>query len=305
MYRTPAPDERLGFGDVLEADWLFDLYLRHDAVALEPQQRRGAGGVVFIPRAVAPQREREPGKDVIASHAEFGDAAIGFGNPRRAIVLTDDCEMETLQGRNGDGRPRGRIMLAAVRRASPTEIAEVRASNFGLFALPPDDAVAFDGGVVELQRAFSVSLPSLLGGTRPRRLVALDAEAQGNLSVRWCAHATRHGPMVAADGARKLAGIMSAAGHDEVLADIRELRREPDQHHLAAAEHLVGALALAWAIEGRVLDQVSDAWERGGTAIDSRTVVLEHLERLRDLADSAIVALREAGPGQDDGATNA
>lgn len=292
MYRRPEPDQRLGFGDVLEAEWLFDLYLRHDAVALEPRDK--GGGVVYIPRAVPPRGEREPGKDVIASHAEFGDAALGFGNPRRAIILTDDCEMESLQGRGHGGRTRGRIVLAAVRRASADEIKEVRPGTFGLFALPPDEAEDFDGGIVELQRAFSVYLPSLLGDARPPRLVGLDAEAQGQLAVRWCAHATRHGPMVAQDGAHKLAGIMSAAGRVDVLAEIRERRREPEARHLTSAEYLAATLAQAWTIEGRVLDQVSDAWERGDPTDGSRAVVVEHLERLRALADSTIEALRDA-----------
>ena len=301
MYRTPALGERLGFGDVLEADWLFDLYLRHDAVALEPRDK--GGGIVYVPRAVAPRREREPGKDVIASHAEFADSALGFGNPRRAIILTDDCEMESLQGRHAGSRPRGRIVLAAVRLVTAAEIEDVRPGNFGLFALPPDVTVGFDGGVVEFQRAFSVSLPSLIGDARPRRLVALDAETQGQLAMRWCAHATRHGPLVAQDGAGKLAGIMSAAGHDDVLLDIRERRREPEGRYLAAAEELVATLAQAWAIEGRVLDQISDAWERGDSNDTSRAIMLEQLERLRDLADSTIAGLRASDPAPEVGRT--
>lgn len=297
MYRIPASEERFGFGDVLEADWLFDLYLRHDAVALEPRERPGSAGIVYIPRAVAPRREREPGKDVIASHAEFGDVATGFGNPRQAIILTDDCEMETLQGRGDAHRPRGRVVLAAIRPATQAEIEAVRPANFGLYALQPHGEVGFPGGIVEFQRAFSVALLSLLGDARPRRLVALDAEAQGQLLTRWCAHATRHGPMVAADGARKLAGIMSASGNPEVLTEIRERRRDPDAAQLATAEQLAASLAVAWAIEGRVLDQVSDAWERGDATDASRVTVLEELGRLRDLVDSTITALREADAG--------
>lgn len=294
MYRLPLPEERFGFGDVLEAPWLFDLYLRHDAVPLEPHAK--GGGFIFIPRATVPQRDREPGRDVIAGHAEFGDAALGFGNPRRAVILTDDCEMESLQGRGDGGRPRGRIVLAAVRPATVEEVEGVRPGNFGLFALPPDESVGFDGGIVELQRAFAVYLPSLLGESRPTRLVALDPEAQGKLAARWCAHATRHGPMVAQDGASKLAGIVSAAGQADLLADIKARRRDPDASHLALAGHLTATLAQAWAIEGRVLDQVSDAWERGDPSDNARAVVLEQLERLRDLADSTIVRLRESGP---------
>lgn len=295
MYRTTAPDERFGFGDVLEADWLFDLYLRHDAIALEPRPK--GGSVVYVPRVTVPRRGREPGKDVIASHAEFGDAALGFGSPRRAIILTDDCEMESLQGRHERGRPRGRVVLAAVRPAPAAEIGDVRPGNFGLFALPPYEGLGFDGGIVELQRAFSVYLPSLLGSeTRPTRLVALDAEGQGQLAIRWCAHATRHGPMVAQDGASKLAGIMSASGRGDVLADIKERRREPREEHLASAERLSATLSQAWAIEGRVLDQVSDAWERGDLSDGSRTVVVEQLQLLRDLADATIAGLGESSP---------
>src|SRR5207253_2419336 len=105
---------------------------------------------------------------------------------------------------------------------------------------------------------------------------------------------TRHGPIVAADGARKLAGIMSASGSPEVLAEIRERRRDPEAAHLAAAEQLAASLAMAWAIEGRVLDRVSDAWERGDATDASRATVLDELERLRNLVDGTITALLEA-----------
>ena len=52
MYRVLPEGQRLGFGDVVSADWLYDLYLRHDAIALKWED--GPGGRRFLKNAAAP-----------------------------------------------------------------------------------------------------------------------------------------------------------------------------------------------------------------------------------------------------------
>lgn len=283
MYVVRAETDRLNFGDVISAPWLFDLYLRHDAVALKAEDR-GKGRTWL--ENMAPQPERQPGKDGVLSHA---DEALGFGNPRWAIILTDDCEMETLQERRTTS---GRIMLAGIRPATPAEIAVAQTrGTYRRFPLPPDGAAGFAGGIVELQRIYSVFLPSLK--TEPavhERAVGLDPEAQGHLSQYLCAHATRHGPLVAAQESAKLAMLLTADGDPTVVADFKEegSTREPNADHKAVAEALTRGLSAAWILEGRILDEVSDAWERGDAAVASVETVRAQLQVVRESIDETI-----------------
>ena len=105
--------------------------------------------------------------------------------------------------------------------------------------------------------------------------------------------------MVATDGARKLAALMTAGGTADIVSGIKDGHQELDNTHLASAELLAATLAQAWALEGLVLDQVSDAWERGDPPEDSRAAVVEHLERLQALAGSAIESLSAKGAAGD------
>jgi hypothetical protein len=283
MYRVLPVTDRLGFGDVIFADWLYDLYLRHDAVALKWEDQKGRR--VWI-KNVAPDAERQPGKDGVLSHA---DEAIGSGNPRQAIILTDDCEMETLQERRTSS---GRILFAAIRPATPAEFAEAQASDtYRRFVLPPDTAIGFAGGIVELQRIFSVSLPSL--ATDPlvhKRLVALDPDAQTALAQYVCAHVTRHGPLVARKESAKLAMMMSANGDAAVVADFKKTgsTRAPETAHAEIATALTKAMFEAWALEHGPLNFVSDAWERGDAPGASVAEVKAQVERARDAFNDAL-----------------
>lgn len=282
MYVVPAPGDRLGFGDVISAPWLFDLYLRHDAVALSYQDRRG-GRQWFENRA--PRAGREAGKDGVLSHADF---ALGSGNPRMAIIVTDDCEMENLSRRAAAGR----ILVAGVEQAPADEIAlAATRSTYRRFPLAPDSDIPFAGGIVELQRIFSVFLPSLTV-TPPahERPVSLDPEARGRLSQSLCAHVTRHGPIVASQESAKLAKLMSANGDPAAVAELKASAggRLPEPRHMAVAEALTRGLSHAWVLEGRVLDQVSDAWESGDPPTESVDAVREQLRLTRDSLDEAL-----------------
>jgi hypothetical protein len=285
----PATDERLGFGDIISAPWLFDLYLRHDAVALKAEDQRG--GRRWLENRV-PRPERTPGNDGVLSHA---DEALGSGNPRLAIVLTDDCELETLQIRRETS---GRVLLAAIRQASDDEIASAqKRRTYRRFVLPPDQALGFAGGIVELQRIFSVFLPSLtLEEPAHSRLLALEPDAQRQLSQALCAHVTRHGPLVAAQEAGKLAMLMSANGDPEAFADFKRAgsTREPEPLHANLASAIARGLTHAWILEGDVLNYVSDEFEDGADAAAGVHAVRDELLRARDAMDEALRLLDEA-----------
>lgn len=292
MYRVSPPGQRLGFGDVISADWLFDLYLRHDAVALKWEDRQN--GRIWL-KNVAPSRERAAGKDEVLSHY---DEALGSGDPRQAIILTDDCEMETFHKRRTSA---ARILFAAIRPATPAEITTAQASGtYRRFVLPPDPANGFTGGIVELQRIFSVSLPSLT--TDPlvhTRLVGLDPAAQTDLAQYICAHVTRHGPLVAAKESAKLAMMLSANGDAEVIADFKKSRstRVPEAAHTEVATALTQALFEAWAIEHGPLNFVSDEWEQGAAPEASIAAVTAQVERARDAFDAALRLLQAGASG--------
>jgi hypothetical protein len=291
MYRVLPTTDRLGFADVISADWLFDLYLRHDAVALKWEDRK-QGRVWFL--NAAPDKERAAGKDDVLSHA---DEALGSGNPRQAIILTDDCEMQTFHERRTSS---GRILVAAIRPASADEIASAQSSDvYRRFVLPPDAAIGFAGGIVELQRLFSVSLPSLT--TDPKvhtRLVGLDPDAQTSLAQYLCAHVTRHGPLVARKESAKLAMMLSAAGNSEVVADFKKAgtTRVPDAAHAEIATAVTQALFEAWALEHGPLNFVSDAWERGDAPAASIAQVRAQVERARNAFDNALGLLDRVTP---------
>lgn len=283
MYRVLPATDRLGFGDVISADWLFDLYLRHDAVALKWEDRK-QGRVWFL--NAKPDPERAAGKDDVLSHY---DEALGSGNPRRAIILTDDCEMETFHKRRTSA---GRILFAAIRAATPDELTDAQESDvYRRFVLPADTEIGFAGGIVELQRIFSVSLPSLT--TTPAahsRLVALDGNAQTALAQYICAHVTRHGPLVARKESGKLAMMMSANGDAAAVADFKKAgsTRAPEAAHAEIAKALTTAMFEAWALEHGPLNFVSDAWERGDAPGDSVTEVRAQVERARDAFNEAL-----------------
>jgi hypothetical protein len=283
MYRVLPTTDRLGFGDVISADWMFDLYLRHDAVALKWEDR--ANGRVWL-RNVAPDAERPAGKDGVLSHA---DEALGSGNRRQAIILTDDCEMETFHKRRTSA---GRILFAAIRPASAAEIAEAQASGtYRRFVLPPDTDIGFAGGIVELQRIYSVSLPSLTANPKVHeRVVGLDPDAQTALSQFLCAHVTRHGPLVAAKESAKLAMMLSANGDADVIADFKKAgsTRAPETAHVEVATTLTQALFEAWALEHGPLNFVSDEWEQGADPAASVAEVRAQVERARDAFDNAL-----------------
>lgn len=292
MYRVLPEGQRLGFGDVISAAWLYDLYLRHDAIALKWEE--GPGGKRFLKNA-APDPQRAAGKDHVLSHAD-PDGTLGSGDPRRAIILTDDCEMEAFAKRRTSS---GRVLFAAIRTASQTEIEQAQtADNYRRFALPADDAIGFSGGIVEFQRTFSVSLPSLTQTPAVHsRQVGLAPEVQVELAQRLCAHVTRHGPLVALKESEKLAMMLTAQGDPVAVADFKARKRAPEPAHTEIALALTGALTEAWSLEHGPLNFVADAWERGDPPAASVAEVRAQLQLARDAFDNALQVLDSGTTG--------
>lgn len=303
MYRLPAADERLGFGDVILAPWLFDLYLREDAGALVPQAIGGRTVLVKLPEP--PEVDREGRKDGVLAASDYREFAFGHGNSRRAIILTDDCEMESLQGRGGRDA-RGRIVMAAIKDATDAEAASVPSLKYGQFGLPSygDD---FPAGIINLEAAFAVHITALVNEQDPpthKRLISLDATGQRELAERWCAHATRHGPLVAKREAGKFANLLTANG-DRDIADRLDDPADPLVPHLdhqAAARAIVAAAKAMWRLEGSVLDEIADAWAERQLPDAHTTKVIESLRTIRLAADRGLGSLGDPTWGPDPGA---
>lgn len=286
MYVVRSATERLRFGDIISAGWLYDLYLRHDSIALKFEEDASGRRKYFVNRA--PQPERQAGKDTVLAHAgdpeDPQDLVLGSGDPRWAVILTDDCELDSYATDRKSGS--GRVLMAPIRRMSPDEIkAAGRPGNYRRFPLEP--TAGFAGGVVELQRIFSVSLPSLLEpAPTTERLLGLTENAQERLSKALCAHVTRHGPSVAQVETAKLAALMTADGNATRRGQLLG-GDAPATEHQALASQVAAALTAAWEIEQKALNTISDAWEAGDPSAASVTLLKEQIKKARDAFDEA------------------
>lgn len=295
MFAQKSPDERLAFGDIVAADWLFDIYLRTDSQALVRHDfRDGKTGFIIRPE---PSRQ---GDDPILAQATMdpSDVVFGHGTRRAAIVLTDDCELATLVGERDDSGwgPRGRLLLASIRNATPEQIGrqKERRLDLGLHPLDADEASKFDGGVVDFNRAFSVQAKAMVEHRdRYERIVGLDRDGQIDLAARWAAHATRHGPLVAEASTLKLAQLLSADGDAERLAALRAAGNPGEASAERAATATLATLQAAWWLEGPYLDDVDRAVEIGEEPGPHRRRVIESLATIRSASDAALTALGE------------
>lgn len=266
----------LEFGDVFSASWMFDIHVRGDAVPLKPfecHQGRGRPPVVGYQRAIA-----SPERDLVLSH----------GKQRRAVLLSDNCEIESVMVR----RRRGRLVFAALEAWPANADDAAFAENYAGFRrhpLPPGND--FEGGVVNLQALFAVGQDAIANTTPDPRVARLGSAAAIDLEIRWNAYATRRGPLSHIDNAGKLARLLSAEGDPIHLAALNEGTAQPDSLDVAAANLLAEALTAAWSLEGGVLNAMAAALERCEHPNASRAEIIECLDELRNLADSASQAL--------------
>jgi hypothetical protein len=270
MFRAGA-GEQVAFGDLVEASWLFALELRRESVALAPIQPPPKGRT----QAFAPQKH------------QTGLWVLGFGDPQRAVLLDDDCHLEgVFKGRGDPGKTDdafeggGRVLLAAVRVASPDEMK--LEGHFALHPLVSDPDGLFVNkpyrkrALIDLTRIFTLRLPDedAIEELRGARIGRVEEAAHRTLKAAWSARSVRRGPMVATDAADKLARILSEAGHTG--AD-------------AVPERLTRLLSAVWYLEGAAEDAIGDYK-------DGIAGLLHGVEAMCDEIETLVAELRTALP---------
>jgi hypothetical protein len=271
-YITPAADRPLLFGDVFSADWLHDAMINQEAVALAAFNARG-GGTAYTP--LSPGTKRRTG------------LVLARGGPCRAVLLSDDCEIETWLGRKGGG---GRLLFAALEEW-PADVDEreriASSTSFRRHPLLPADG--FEGGVVEFFRLFAVSGKSLVDSHG--RLLSLTDPARAELEQRWAAYATRRGPMAAERNGSKLAYVLEAGDDAAKWEQLMKGSATPAAPHVDAGARLATALAQAWRVEGEIAGKFADAYEEKRNGDDAVPLLQEELRSLSRLATEAADAL--------------
>ena len=300
MYRTATEGDQLRFGDIVEADWIFDLCLRADAKALSAQTlpaKRGGGKVLVAEERSAMTNQRPYPRDLVMAHSDYEGLALGHGDvlrtATRAVVMSDDCDLA-----EAEEKMRGRLKLAGLvpLPADPNVRTEwLTAEPFDRFALPPQHELEppFEGGMIEFQRTFGAMAKDLL--TLKPVLTFADEQQRQNLRIRWNAHVTRHGPAVAAQAALDLIKLRIADGDEERAKALRkehDLQLDPED--AAMIEQMKRVAALNWVLEGGTVDAIADALTRG----DQPEAIFEHvaalLDRLGEGAQEAAGAVRAA-----------
>jgi hypothetical protein len=210
------------------------------------------------------------------------------------IVIADDCEIESMLQRRA--RPTSRVLFAGVSTwpVAPSEVARTKAiTSFRRHPLEP--GAGFQGGVVEFQRLFAVAAEAM-GTTPDPRVVRLSADARIEFEIRWVAFSTRRGPRAHLDGAEKLARLITADGNAELNAKLAAGELAVDDAAKTAGIALAKTLSRAWDIEGRLMNSIADAHERGDPAVDSIATLAEALTELSQATAEAIAAVDSARP---------
>jgi hypothetical protein len=266
----------LAFGDIFSADWFFDAYLRRDAVPLVQFQTSGGANAW---RRAAPA----PDRDLVFAH----------GRQRAAVLLGDDCEIETILRRRG----RSRLVFAAIEPLPQQRAAaqkELATTAFRRFPLPPQ--AHFGGGVVEFQELFSMSVDGVQAaddGVDPR-ILRLDAGARLELEMRWSAYATRRGPLTHLDNAEKFARLLTADGDAARLVRLHTREEDPTNEHAEIGRALIAALNIGWEIEGAVMNDMAEAYERSDPPPHARDAILTSLRRLASAAQRAAALIERS-----------
>jgi hypothetical protein len=264
FYAEPAED--ISFGDIFEADFLHDVFLKADAVQMGTRDimRRHGGGLTY---AAGYERNRE--------------FVLGRGAPYRALLIADNCLVDRILAQGQiERRPQGRLLFAPLVEVSDT----TELKDFGRFALP-EWLQRLPASVAELRRCFMVDAPDVLDH-REQRVARLGDEAAAQLEVRWNAYAARRGPLANARNAEKVA---------ELAARSTDGSGEPDRE---LAQSIVSALVAGWQLEGDSMEAVADAYSAGrsgGPELESLEVALRELgERSLQAADRLAAKNRPA-----------
>jgi hypothetical protein len=276
VYFVPAATDPLLFGDVFSSEWLFDTVINEDAVSLAPINLSRGQGRGYAP--LTPDSPFKTDKDFLLAH----------GRSCRAVLLSDDCEIETcLIRREG----RGRLVFAAVAPwpADPEEAAKaMERTTFRRHPLRPHNG--FEGGIVDLVRLFAVSGKALV--QTERRVVSLGETERAALEQRWAAFATRRGPLAAADNVTKLAHVLDArddVGRFKLLHDGNALPTDATQEVAKAVQM---TLNQAWRTEGEIMQKIADVHEARSAGREEVELLEAELRTLGELATAAADRLR-------------
>ncbi len=276
MTYTPARRAELSFGDVCGGEFLYDVHAREDARAMGAD----SAGASFARKTYGVDGELTfflPGINIKAD----ANYVLAHGVHQQALVLSDDCLIETALGRGTGGPTNRRLLFAPIAEATTDDIAELAGSNFGRFPLPADEH--FDEHrVIDLRRCFMVDARDIAGALDGGgfRIASLDDEARAQLAVRWSAYTLRRGPFVAEDSLEKFA---------EYLLDSGRVTNETAA--VSAAEALANVVAAAWGFEGRGVDGAGTAADDERDPQEVIDSLLTELESLRSTLGAALDAV--------------
>lgn len=257
------PRSSVSFGDIFDLEFLHDVYVRGDAVVLGSRALKG-GGESFS--------ESFPNPKWVLAH----------GGSCKAILITDNCAVDTALGQDREGgKAKGRLLFAPV---SAIEESELPLRTFGRFALPTWDG-EWAAGAADLRRCFMVDARDV-AAYRDARKASLDLELAEELEVKWSAFASRRGPLTSARNAEKLAEVLSRVNGDSSLGD----------GDIAVGYAVAEALSVSWRLEGKDLEAVADAHSDGTPGVAEIEAVEVALRGLADAATSAADKLRSRLP---------
>ena len=283
-YADPEPEVR--FGDVFEAPFLLDVFVRADTdllgggavpAHLVPKLGRWMGETLeeggldlYSPRFTSKEADR-----YALAHASF----LPEAGTHRAILLSDSCLASTALAQGRQGRSvGGRLLFAPVGRVETEKWhALVEEVDFERFSLPNDERLP-QCGVVELRHCFMVEARVVKEYADARIAKPVLALAE-ELEARWNAYAARRGPRAYERNTLKLAALLAGG-------------TQPAQEHEGVGDAVAAVLDAAWALEGSDLEDVSEVEEKvrlaDGDAAELTPALLERLEaRLRELAKLA------------------
>lgn len=276
---TYLPELRaeLSFGDVCEAEFLYDVHVREDARSM---------GMKMSGDAFAQKHWKLPGAVpmfIPALDPGQGETfTLAHGTHHHALVLSDDCLIASALGRDGGGPKNRRLLLAPLVVASEKEVQELDGENFGRFPLAADEHVA-SHCIADLRRCFMADARDVhkalaAAGFRTR---SISDETAGALAIRWSAFTLRRGPFVAEDSLEKFA---------EHLLDTGRVAQEDDAVEVATL--LADVVSAAWGYEGRGVEHAGNAADDGRTPDD---VIAELTAELKSLQDATAKALAGLG----------
>jgi hypothetical protein len=275
------PEEHVLFGDVFEASWLLDIFVRDDTQLIGGGELAGnlvvklgrwmnadlpAEAVGLYSSAFPP---KEADRYALAHASYLPDVDI-----HHAILVSDSCLAATalVQGRTKRSVS-GRLLFAPVRGATAQDHEKLdNEADFGRLPLPAHEALP-EHPVAELRQCFMVDAVHLKPHT-DARVLACTEELGETLEAHWNAYAARRGPVAYERNTLKLAYLLAGG-------------RPPEEADEAVTDTIAEVLDSAWALEGAGLEAVSASEE--AVRFDGEDAAAHAARRLDDL----IARLRE------------